>query len=68
MHQLQLLPGVGNKRLWQILEARKKRDFKNFNDFTERTGISDPTVLFVNRILNEIQGSEKYNLFIQKQK
>ncbi|PWI49131.1 hypothetical protein CEE45_03040 [Candidatus Heimdallarchaeota archaeon B3_Heim] len=68
MHQLQLLPGIGNKRLWQILEARRKIEFKDLDDFTERTGISDPIGLFSNRILQEIQGKEKYQLFIQKQK
>ncbi|MHA1978079.1 MAG: DUF655 domain-containing protein [Candidatus Hodarchaeales archaeon] len=68
MHQLQLLPGIGNKRLWQIIEARRKMGFKDLNDFTERTGISDPIALFSNRILQEIQGEEKYQLFIKKQK
>lgn len=68
MHQLQLLHGIGNKRLWQILEARKKTGFTDFNDFTNRTGISDPMSLFTNRILQEIKGTEKYFLFTQKQK
>jgi putative nucleotide binding protein len=68
MHQLQLLPGIGNKRLWQIIEARRKTPFKNLDDFTERTGISDPIGLFSNRILQEIQGEEKYQLFIKKPK
>ncbi|MHA2176228.1 MAG: DUF655 domain-containing protein [Candidatus Hodarchaeales archaeon] len=66
MHQLQLLPGIGNKRLWQILEARKKKPFANFEDFMERTGISDPHSLFINRIIQEIEGSEKYTLFLKK--
>ncbi|MHA2052799.1 MAG: DUF655 domain-containing protein [Candidatus Hodarchaeales archaeon] len=66
MHQLQLLPGIGNKRLWQILEARKKKPFANFEDFMERTGISDPQSLFINRIIQEIEGSEKYTLFLKK--
>lgn len=68
MHQLQLLPGIGNKRLWQILEARKKTPFLDFDDFAKRTGISDPLTLFTNRILQEIEGVEKYILFTQKQK
>lgn len=66
MHQLQLLPGIGNKRLWQILEARKKKPFASFEDFMERTGISDPSSLFINRIIQEIEGSEKYSLFLKK--
>ncbi len=68
MHQLQLLHGIGNKRLWQILEASKKTTFTDFKDFTNRTGISYPMSLFTNRILQEIKGTEKYFLFTQKQK
>ncbi len=68
MHQLQLLPGIGNKRLWQIIEARRKKPFEGFIDFTDRTGISDPIGLFSNRILQEIEGGEKYQIFIKKQK
>ncbi len=66
MHQLQLIPGIGNKRLWQILEARKKKPFTSFEDFSVRTGISDPLSLFVNRIIQEMEGSEKYSLFLKK--
>lgn len=66
MHQLRLLPGVGQKRMWVILEARKKAPFKSFNDFSERTGISDPISLFSGRILSEIDTSPKYCLFTKK--
>ena len=68
MHQLQLIPGIGNKRLWQILEARKKSPFQTFDDFKDRTGISDPILAFTNRIINEINEEEKYFLFTEKQK
>ncbi len=68
MHQLQLIPGIGNKRLWQILEARKKSLFQTFEDFKDRTGISDPILAFTNRIINEIKEEEKYFLFTEKQK
>ena len=68
MHQLQLIPGIGNKRLWQILEARKKTLFESFEDVKERTGISDPILAFTNRIINEIKNEEKYFLFTEKQK
>ena len=68
MHQLQLIPGIGNKRLWQILEARKKSPFQTFDDFKDRTGISDPILAFTNRIINEINEEEKYLLFTEKQK
>jgi putative nucleotide binding protein len=66
MHQLLLLPGVGQKRMWAILEARKKASFSSFNDFSERTGISDPNTLFSGRILLELENSPKYRLFTKK--
>lgn len=66
MHQLQLLPGIGNKRLWTILDSRKKAPFESFEDFSTRTGISDPISLFSNRILSELNGSPKYLLFTKK--
>ncbi len=66
MHQLQLLPGIGQKRMWAILEARKKASFTSFIDFTRRTGISDPMSLFSSRILMELESSQKYFLFTKK--
>lgn len=66
MHQLQLLPGIGQKRLWAILKARKMKPFSSFNDFSTRTNISDPMSIFTNRILLELENSPKYYLFIEK--
>ena len=66
MHQLQLLPGIGQKRMWSIIEARKKAPFTSFTDFTKRTAISDPISLFSSRILLELESSPKYSLFTKK--
>ncbi|UCG00579.1 MAG: DUF655 domain-containing protein [Candidatus Heimdallarchaeota archaeon] len=66
MHQLQLLPGIGQKRIWSILEARKTNFFSSFDDFSKRTNISDPVSIFTNRILLEIEESPKYYLFMNK--
>ncbi|MFX0185143.1 MAG: DUF655 domain-containing protein [Candidatus Hodarchaeota archaeon] len=66
MHQLQLLPGIGHKRMWNILEERKNTPFTSFSDFTERTGISDPVTIFFNRIIIELEESPKYRLFTKK--
>ncbi|RLE61081.1 MAG: DUF655 domain-containing protein [Thermoprotei archaeon] len=64
MHSLELLRGVGKKTLWKILEERKKRPFESFKDIQERTRISDPKRLIVERILEEIKGGQKYYLFV----
>jgi len=63
-HQLDLLPGMGKKTLWQILEERKKEPFKSFEDIKNRVStITDPKRLIVKRILEELKGEEKIYLF-----
>ena len=32
MHQLELLPGLGKKHMWEILEVRKTKPFESFED------------------------------------
>ncbi len=63
LHSLELLKGIGKKTLWLILEERKKRPFESFEDIKKRVGI-DPEKLIVDRILRELQGGEKYYLFV----
>lgn len=65
MHQLELLPGLGKKHMWEILEERKGEDFKDFENIKKRVRlIPDPEKLIVKRILSEIQGKEKHLLFV----
>lgn len=67
MHQLELLPGLGKKHMWQIIEERKGEDFKNFDDIKKRVKLlPDPRKAVVRRIMEEIKGAEKYNLFVDK--
>lgn len=63
MHALELLPGVGKKSMWQIINAREKKIFANFKDITERTSIGDPAKVIAKRILDELGGEEKYRIF-----
>ncbi|MFW9928353.1 MAG: DUF655 domain-containing protein [Candidatus Thorarchaeota archaeon] len=62
LHQLKLLPGVGHKRMWAILDARKTKLFESYKDIEERTGCNAPQVI-VKRILEELTGNEKHILF-----
>jgi len=64
-HQLELLPGVGKKTMWAIIEERKKSPFKNFEEIANRVkGLQHPEKLIVNRIIYELQHPEtKYKLF-----
>ena len=66
MHMLELLPGLGKKLMWAILEEKKKGGaFASFGDMDTRVkALHQPEKLISNRILGEIQNpGEKYHLF-----
>jgi len=63
MHALELLPGIGKKSMWQIINAREKKPFISFQDIIERTSIGDPIKVISKRILDELGGGEKYRIF-----
>lgn len=66
MHQLELLPGLGKKHMWEILDARKENEFKSFKDVKDRVKLMpDPLKIIVKRILNELEGKEKHHLFVE---
>jgi len=65
MHQLELLPGLGKKHMWQILEERKEAPFNNFKELKARVKLMpDPEKLIVKRIIAEIAGGEKHSIFV----
>ena len=68
MHALKLLPGIGQKHMWEILEARKKQQFVTFQDISDRTSISNPAKLISQRIIKELKRDVKYYLFSKTQK
>jgi len=63
MHALELLPGIGKKSMWQIVNAREKKPFESYKDIQERTSISDPVRILARRIVDELSGEGKYRLF-----
>ncbi len=70
IHQLELLPGIGKRLLYEILEERKKKPFESFKDIKDRIkSIPDPKRIILERILMEIKGEErsgrlKWRLFV----
>lgn len=66
LHQLDLLPGVGEKIRNGILDARKRRPFEDFDDVESRvSGLHDPKGILVDRILEELQEDDlKYRIFV----
>jgi putative nucleotide binding protein len=65
MHSLELLPGIGKKHLWIILEERRVKPFESFEDIRLRAKISDPKKLIIKRIISELIGEDKYRLFVK---
>jgi putative nucleotide binding protein len=65
MHQLELLPGVGKKHMWEIIDARDENPFDTFEDIKKRVKLMpDPEKAIIKRIMEELSGSEKHRLFV----
>ncbi len=64
MHSLKLLPGIGQKHMWELIEARNRQKFTTFQDITDRTSLSHPAKQLAQRIIKELQREGiKYYLF-----
>ncbi len=64
MHTLELLPGLGKKHMWVILEERQIKPFESFQDIKERVKLlPDPKMSVIKRIIKELEGNEKYRIF-----
>jgi len=64
LHSLELLPGIGKKHMWEIIEQRRK-PFESYEDIKKRVPLMpDPSKSIKERILKELRGGEKYYLFV----
>jgi len=68
MHSLQLLPGIGQTLMWAILEERKRKPFKNFEDIAARTKLQNPKKVITARIIDELKEEVKRWLFVRPPK
>lgn len=66
LHQLNVLPGIGDKLRDDILESRKRQGpFESFDDLEERIdGLHDATGTVVDRIVEELTEDVKYRAFV----
>ncbi|HII15988.1 MAG TPA: DUF655 domain-containing protein [Nanoarchaeota archaeon] len=66
MHQIELLPGIGQKHMWEIVEQRQEKPFATFEEMRERIKLlPDPEKAVVKRIISEINSEDKYRLFVK---
>ena len=65
-HSLELIPGIGQKTMWLIVQERKLTPFISFEDLEERAGLNDIPQLIIRRIISELEGEERHFLFTRK--
>ncbi|MBS3149438.1 DUF655 domain-containing protein [Candidatus Woesearchaeota archaeon] len=64
-HQLELLPGIGKKHMWELLERRKEKPFESFDDIKTRVKLMpNPETTIIKRIMSELQEEDRYKLFV----
>ncbi|MFH0987112.1 MAG: DUF655 domain-containing protein [Candidatus Micrarchaeota archaeon] len=65
-HTLELIPNIGKKHMWDIINEREKKPFESYKDIADRVKLMpDPKRVIVERIIEELQGYEKHYLFIK---
>ncbi len=64
-HALELLPSIGEKHMWQILDEREDNgEFESLDDVQDRVELlPDPRGILVKRLQKELSGDEKHYLF-----
>ncbi|MCL2690955.1 MAG: DUF655 domain-containing protein [Candidatus Bathyarchaeota archaeon] len=67
MHALELVPGIGKKYMWQVINERDRKPFESFDDIQKRTELPSPAKLITKRVMEELEGDSKYRLFTRVQ-
>ncbi len=66
LHQLELLPGIGKRLMWRILEERENKRFESFEDIKNRIPqIGDIKKMIVERIIEELKREERHRVFVR---
>ncbi|OPX71783.1 MAG: hypothetical protein A4E39_01860 [Methanoregulaceae archaeon PtaB.Bin152] len=68
LHMLHLLPGIGKKLMWEILQEREKKPFETYAEISQRIkSIPHPEKMIIARVLEELQDpTVKYHLFTSR--
>ena len=66
IHALELIPGIGKTYMKTMLEEREKQKFSDFKDLQGRVGLKEPAKQVAKRIIEEITGETRMNLFVRK--
>jgi len=66
IHALELIPGIGKTYMKTMLEEREQKKFESYHDLQERVGFKDPVKHISERIMDEITGQSRMNLFVKR--
>ena len=66
IHALELIPGIGKTYMKTMLDEREKQKFENYQDLQDRVGFKDPIKHISERIMDEITGESRMNLFVKR--
>jgi len=66
IHALELIPGIGKTYMKQMLDERDKKLFASYDDLQSRVGLKEPIKHIAKRILEEITGETRMNLFVKR--
>jgi len=66
IHALELIPGIGKTYMKVMLEEREKKKFESFADLQDRVGFKEPIKQISKRIMEEISGESRMNLFVKR--
>lgn len=66
IHALELIPGIGKTYMKTMLEEREKKQFESYEDLQERVGFKEPIKHISERIMDEITGESRMNLFVKR--
>ncbi len=66
LHQLELLPGFGQKHMQEVIKARQEKPFASFEDIKKRVAnVPDPKKAVEKRIIDELSQKQRFNLFVK---
>ena len=66
IHALELIPGIGKTYMKTMLEQRDQKRFESYEDLQERVGLKELARHITERIIDEITGKSRMNLFVKR--
>lgn len=66
LHGLELIPGIGKTFMKEIVVLRESQPFTSFDDVQRRVGLREPAKMIAKRIVEELSGGSRINLFVKK--